>query len=102
MKHPSVWRVCASVLALAAPPASGRTPKAAEPSVAAANARVLTELPFADRQDFEDATRGFISTAPNENNPQQYAFLQQATAPPPSWHARAMISSKGTTAGWRR
>ena len=41
------------------------------PSVAAANARVLTELPFADRQDFEDATRGFVGTAPNENNPQQ-------------------------------
>jgi len=28
--------------------------------VAAANAAVLTQLPFADRQDFDDATRGFV------------------------------------------
>jgi hypothetical protein len=49
--------------------------------VSAANARVLTELKFADRQDFEDATRGFIGTTADDTNPQQYQFLQQAAAP---------------------
>jgi alkyl sulfatase BDS1-like metallo-beta-lactamase superfamily hydrolase len=32
---------------------------------AAANEKVLGQLPFADRQDFEDARRGFIATIPN-------------------------------------
>ena len=70
------------VLFLPARPALAQAPKAAEPSVATANARLLTQLPFADRQDFDDATRGFIGTTPDEKNPQQYAFLQQASAPP--------------------
>jgi alkyl sulfatase BDS1-like metallo-beta-lactamase superfamily hydrolase len=69
-----------SMLVLAAASARAQVPKAAEPSVAAANARVLAELPFADRQDFDDAMRGFIATSPNEQN--HYQFLQQATAPP--------------------
>ena len=37
-------------------------PMAAEPSVVTANRAVLSELPFSDRQDFEDANRGFIAT----------------------------------------
>ena len=32
----------------------------------AANAKVLKELPFEDRQDFEDAKRGFIAPLPNQ------------------------------------
>lgn len=40
-------------------------PKDAEPATRAANAAVLKELPFADRQDFEDAKRGFIANEPN-------------------------------------
>ena len=39
-----------------------QAPRAAEPPVTAAKARVLDELPFADRQDFEDAMRGFIAS----------------------------------------
>jgi alkyl sulfatase BDS1-like metallo-beta-lactamase superfamily hydrolase len=37
-------------------------PKPASEQVAARNAAVLRELPFADTQDFADATRGFIGT----------------------------------------
>ena len=50
-------------------------PKAAEPAVGARNRAVRSELPFADRQDFEDAMRGFVATVPNSANPQQYQFL---------------------------
>lgn len=44
---------------------SGTAPKDALPAVAARNAKVLDQLPFADTQDFEDAKRGFIETLPN-------------------------------------
>jgi alkyl sulfatase BDS1-like metallo-beta-lactamase superfamily hydrolase len=37
----------------------------AEPCVAARNAAVLGELPFANRQDFVDAERGFIASLPD-------------------------------------
>jgi alkyl sulfatase BDS1-like metallo-beta-lactamase superfamily hydrolase len=57
---PSALLLAASTLVLTARPARAQAPKAAEPSVAAANAAVLTQLPFADRQDFDDATRGFV------------------------------------------
>jgi len=69
--------VCALTLAVHA-----QTPKPAEPAVAAANRAVLTELPFADRRDFEDATRGFIATTPDSRNPTMYDFLKQE--PPPT------------------
>ena len=49
--------------------------------VAERNRAVLSELPFADRQDFDDAMRGFVATVPDSRNPQQYEFLQ-ADAPP--------------------
>lgn len=57
--------------------ASAQTPKPAEPAVAAANRAVLSQLPFADRQDFEDATRGFVATTPDSRNPALYDFLKQ-------------------------
>ncbi|MCX7892711.1 MAG: MBL fold metallo-hydrolase [Burkholderiales bacterium] len=41
------------------------TPKDAHPATLAANAAVAKTLPFANRQDFEDARRGFIATIPN-------------------------------------
>jgi alkyl sulfatase BDS1-like metallo-beta-lactamase superfamily hydrolase len=40
-------------------------PKVAAPATAAAQQKVLSSLPFKDRQDFEDARRGFIATTPN-------------------------------------
>ena len=61
--------------------------KPAEPGVAAANRQVLEELPFADRQDFDDAMRGVVATTAPPTD--RYAFLT-ADAPPtvnPSlWH----------------
>ncbi len=41
------------------------SPAAAEPATVEQNARVLQELPFSDRQDYEDAERGFIATVPD-------------------------------------
>ena len=41
------------------------TAKAAEPATVAAQQRAQQSLPFANRQDFEDARRGFIATLPN-------------------------------------
>ncbi|HEY2836094.1 MAG TPA: alkyl sulfatase dimerization domain-containing protein [Rhizomicrobium sp.] len=68
----------ACLLALTAP-AWAQAAKDAEPAVAAANRAVLSELPFVDHQDFEDAMRGFIATVPA--NPDPYAFLK-GEAPP--------------------
>jgi len=65
--------------------------KDAEPATLAAQDRALQELPFADRQDFEDARRGFVGTIPNAEirtadgrviwNMGAYAFLERETAP---------------------
>src|SRR5262252_3893830 len=63
-------------------PAHAQEPMPAEPLVAAANRAVLSQLPFSDRQDFEDANRGFIATTPDSSNPDLYKFLQQD--PPPT------------------
>ena len=51
---------------LAAAPALAQTaPKAPEPATLKANAEMVKSLPFADRQDFEDAMRGFVGTVPD-------------------------------------
>ena len=65
--------------------------KDAQSRVASANAAVLSELPFANRQDYVDAERGFIATLPdatiqNEAGRQvwsvaDYAFLKDEEAP---------------------
>src|ERR1700712_1403600 len=65
--------------------------KDAEPSVAAANAAVLGELPFGNRQDFADAERGFIASLPDATvmhdtgrtvwSMADYAFLKDDNAP---------------------
>lgn len=78
MKHPVAITILAlgllvSSAAFAQPPAA---PRAAEPLVSASNRAVRSELPFADRQDFDDARRGFVATVPNAANPQQYQFLE--------------------------
>src|SRR5205814_5447319 len=64
--------------------------KAAEPAVKARNASLRNELPFADKQDFEDAERGFIATLPDAVvraddgrvvwSMKDYAFLNSETA----------------------
>ena len=67
---------------LTQPLTASQQPRPAEPRVASANQAVLTQLPFADRQDFEDANRGFIATSSAGRSPDQYAFLAQE--PPPT------------------
>ena len=62
-------------------------PMPAEPSVVSANRAVLSQLPFSDRQDFEDANQGFIATTPT---PDPYKFLQN-DAPPTVNPARASL-----------
>ncbi len=69
-----------------------QSPKDAEPTTRTANAAVLEALPFSDRQDYEDAKRGFVATLPDVRvkgaddavvwSLAEYAFLQQADAPP--------------------
>ena len=43
----------------------GTEPKAATDATRTANAQLLESLPFSDRQDFEDADRGFIAPLPD-------------------------------------
>jgi alkyl sulfatase BDS1-like metallo-beta-lactamase superfamily hydrolase len=74
-------------------PRKGRAknPKAAQPAVKAANAAVLKALPFENREDFEDAKRGFIGTLPDVFitgadgrevwSLRDYAFLEKEKAP---------------------
>ncbi len=71
---------CAIALAccLAGPTALAQIgPKRAEPATLKANAEVLQTLPFADRQDFDDAMRGFVGTTPDA--------LVPGTGPRPVW-----------------
>jgi len=49
----------------AVPAAAGQEAKPAEPAVRAANHAVLSRLPFANRDEFQDADRGFIGTIPD-------------------------------------
>jgi alkyl sulfatase BDS1-like metallo-beta-lactamase superfamily hydrolase len=65
--------------------------KKAEPRVIEINASALTKLPFADRQDFTDAERGFLGTVPDATirneagravwSMADYSFLNDDTAP---------------------
>ncbi|HEX4369709.1 MAG TPA: alkyl sulfatase dimerization domain-containing protein [Rhizomicrobium sp.] len=73
-------RSAIAIACILATSAHGQEAKPAQPDVAAANQAVLAQLPFGDRQDFEDANRGFIATVPA--NPDRYAFLKGE--PPPT------------------
>ena len=67
-------------------------PKDAAPSVIAQHVAMLNALPFSERQDFEDAARGFLGTIEHATiaNPQgrvvwslePYGFLGSEQAPP--------------------
>lgn len=56
-------------------------PKPAEPPVRAVHEAALRELPFANRQDFDDARRGFVATLPADPAWRRYDFLDAETAP---------------------
>jgi alkyl sulfatase BDS1-like metallo-beta-lactamase superfamily hydrolase len=66
---PRLWIFSRCLIAFAAlvatPVAALAQPKAAEPPTREANAALLTTLPFADREDFIDARRGFVATIPD-------------------------------------
>ena len=71
---------------------SSTLPKPAEPATIQYNAELANALPFADRQDFTDAQRGFVASLPNvtilaeTGTPvwtlKGYEFLQQKDPPP--------------------
>ncbi len=62
--------------------AHSQQPQPAAADVAATNHALESRLPFSDRQDFEDARRGFIATTPDTDHPDRFAFLTHE--PPPS------------------
>lgn len=72
-EHRRARNILASLLLLTCA-ARAEDAKPAQPDVAAANRAVLTQLPFADAQDFEDAHRGFIATVPGAGD--RYGFLK--------------------------
>jgi alkyl sulfatase BDS1-like metallo-beta-lactamase superfamily hydrolase len=71
------WAACFIAIATTVHPAQSQQPKPAEPHVAATNQAVYSQLPFHDRQDFEDAMRGFVATTPDPDNPDRYAFVSK-------------------------
>ena len=75
------WTACFIAITTMVHPAQSQQTRPAEPDVAAANRTVQSQLPFSDRQDFEDAMRGFIATTPDPNNPDRWAFLEHEAPP---------------------
>ncbi|WP_333682228.1 alkyl sulfatase dimerization domain-containing protein [Dyella sp.] len=84
--------------------------KDASSATRAANQKLLGELPFSDRSDFDDAHRGFVAPLPDAIikgtsgnpiwNPQQYAFIKEGSAAPgtvnPSlWRQAQLINISG-------
>jgi alkyl sulfatase BDS1-like metallo-beta-lactamase superfamily hydrolase len=75
------WTACVIAIMTIVHPAQSQQTKPAEPNVAAANRAVQSQLPFSDRQDFEDAMQGFIATIPDPANPDRWAFLKHEAPP---------------------
>src|SRR6267143_3221569 len=92
------WTACFIAVTTVVHPAQSQQTKPAEPNVAAANRAVQSQLPFSDRQDFEDAMRGFIATTPDPNNPDRYAFLKHEAPPtvnPSLWRQAQLNATNG-------
>lgn len=85
-------------------------PKPATEHTKTAQARVSADLPFADRQSFEDARRGFIAPLRNDGvvknaqgrvlwDPGAYAFLKATEAPdtvnPSLWRQSQLVMEGG-------
>lgn len=78
--------------------ARAQGPKPAQPDVASRNDAVRSELPFADRQDFEDVMRGFVATSPDAANPPRYDFLKDEAPPtvnPSLWRLAQLNAVNG-------
>src|SRR5215831_14564213 len=80
MWHRMQWIVCFLAI-VGVDHANAQNSKPAEPTVATTNQSVRSQLPFDDRQDFEEAMRGFIGTTPDPSNPERYAFLNREAPP---------------------
>lgn len=93
---------------LAAADAAVGQEKPAEPAVKAMNNAVLSKLPFAKRDDFQDAARGFIATLPDALvtgpngkvvwSQKDYAFLEKAspdTVNPSLWRQAQLNRQHG-------
>lgn len=79
-------------------PIQAQETKPAEPAVIAANLALRSQLPFGDRQDFKDATRGFIATVSDPDHPDQYAFLEHQAPPtvnPSLWRQAQLNAING-------
>ncbi len=71
-------------------------PMPAQPAVETANRAILSRLPFHDRRDFEDASRGFIATTPE--TPDRYEFLRGDPPPtvnPSLWRQAQLNATNG-------
>jgi alkyl sulfatase BDS1-like metallo-beta-lactamase superfamily hydrolase len=92
------WTACFIAITIIVDPAQSQQTKPAEPNVAAANRAVQSQLPFSDRQDFEDAMRGFIATTPDARNPDRYVFLKHEAPPtvnPSLWRQAQLNTTNG-------
>ena len=84
--------------------------KDAAAATQAANDKLLTELPFADKTDFENANKGFIAALPSAPikgeagnliwDPQKYGFIKEgqkapATVNPSLWRQAQLINISG-------
>ena len=87
---------CAIAL-LASSSARAEDAKPAQPDVAAANQAVLSQLPFDDARDFEDASRGFIATVPGPASGAYAAIKGEAppTVNPSLWRQAQLDAING-------
>ncbi|MPR09860.1 MBL fold metallo-hydrolase [Microvirga tunisiensis] len=106
----SVASVLSLALGMTGPVEAQDSRKDATAATKAANQRLLSQLPFSDRSDFDNAQRGFIAPLPTEVikgqsgntvwNPQQYGFIKpDAAAPdtvnPSLWRQSQLINLSG-------
>jgi alkyl sulfatase BDS1-like metallo-beta-lactamase superfamily hydrolase len=90
--------------------AGSEAPKEATTATKSANERLYKELPFADKQAFKDAHKGFIAPLPQEKikgkagntiwNPAQYDFIKEGKKAPDSvnpslWRQSQLINISG-------
>lgn len=81
MSNKSRAALVAAMIASICAPAHGQiAPKGPEPATLKANAELLKTLPLRDRQDFDDAVRGFIGTTPDA--------LVPGSGPRPVWNMK--------------
>lgn len=100
----------AVVLGLGGTALAEERPKGATEATKAANARLLSELPFSDRTGFELAHKGFIAPLPQDMlkgaagnliwDPAQYDFIKEGTPAPDSvnpslWRQSQLINISG-------